>query len=305
VADPVLVSKPEDSLPLKTKADARQTPANLGWEIIRLLVKGGIADLRLTPPQACVLMSIARWCNNGHKSAFPSEETIGHGAGLGRKSAQRIKKALKAKAGLEWKLIRRPGARATVCHYNLLPVYKRLISQPHKAAVKAECEVFHDRNLSRSQPHSAARSANEIQKKKITSPTAPGDKSPVNDFVELWNSITAGILPKVKEISRGREAKIRARLKEHPDLAWWKVVFSALIRDDFHCGREPGKNWKADIDWIIRNDTNALKFAEGGPRSREKPARSCALCNGSGKWQDASGEPESGICPKCEGRGYD
>lgn len=80
-------------------------------------------------------------------------------------------------------------------------------------------------------------------------------------LVELFNS-TCSSLSKVGDLSQTRKGKIKTRLKEHPDLGWWKEVF---IRADEILieGKKGRKDWRPSFDWLIENDNNAIKVSEG------------------------------------------
>lgn len=77
---------------------------------------------------------------------------------------------------------------------------------------------------------------------------------------ELWNLICLD-LPKVKENSNSRKAKEIVRLRERR-LEKWKAVFETLNNSDF-CKGINDRGWQATYDWIISNDTNAVKVLEG------------------------------------------
>jgi hypothetical protein len=81
-------------------------------------------------------------------------------------------------------------------------------------------------------------------------------------FLELWNS-TCGSLPKVREITKGRERKIKARLKAKPDFA---QDFTAAVQhaagNAFLTG-DNNRGWIAGFDWMIQNDTNHVAVLEG------------------------------------------
>lgn len=82
------------------------------------------------------------------------------------------------------------------------------------------------------------------------------------DLVEGWNEICAPVgLPKVRELSRSRKAKIRDRLKEHPDQEFWDVAMQRVSESPLCLGEVSG--WKANIDWLVKNDMNAVKAFEG------------------------------------------
>ena len=82
-----------------------------------------------------------------------------------------------------------------------------------------------------------------------------------NPFVELFNS-TCPNLPKISSVSKSRLQKIAIRLKENPDLSWWKSVFEKANRVVI-AGKAGQKDWKPSFDWLIENDKNALKVIEG------------------------------------------
>lgn len=84
----------------------------------------------------------------------------------------------------------------------------------------------------------------------------------------LWNAVIPD--PQVREITGKRLAAARGRLKEHPDSAWWQRVIER-VRDTPFLRGAGERGWKADFDWLVRNDTNALRVLEGsyldhGPR---------------------------------------
>ena len=80
----------------------------------------------------------------------------------------------------------------------------------------------------------------------------------------LWNekvdSSKSG-LARVIEDSKDRKDKERLRLKSR-DKESWKIVFDKINSSLFCCG-ENDKRWKASYDWIMKNDTNAIKVLEG------------------------------------------
>lgn len=89
------------------------------------------------------------------------------------------------------------------------------------------------------------------------------------DLKDGWNEICAadGGLPKVRELTRTRKSKAIQRIKEHPEPQWWEETMTRIAHSPFCCGQVPGKNgakpWQASFDWLIGNDTNAVKAFEG------------------------------------------
>jgi hypothetical protein len=86
------------------------------------------------------------------------------------------------------------------------------------------------------------------------------DRTPYRDFVDNFNKICSK-LPKTQKITEARKKKIKSRWKENPKMEYWCNVFEILNNSGFHTG-ENNRGWKADIDWLIRNDTNHVKLLE-------------------------------------------
>ena len=108
---------------------------------------------------------------------------------------------------------------------------------------------YEDREGSEAEPHPDANKPEIIKTKKIQIPYA--------QFLNTWNE-HRGTLPSIQKLSEGRKAKIRIRLKEQPDLGYWAGLVKKMAASDFCCS---GK-W-ATMDWVITNDSNHLKVAEG------------------------------------------
>lgn len=93
----------------------------------------------------------------------------------------------------------------------------------------------------------------------------------VGELISLYHSIMVK-LPRVREATAGRREKIRARLKEHPEMDYWRSVFEKAAESSFLNGGG-GSGWKASLDWFIHNPENAIKVLEGkydGAKSREQ-----------------------------------
>lgn len=95
----------------------------------------------------------------------------------------------------------------------------------------------------------------------------PVDNSPklptTQEFVECWEAIcvTYGHLPSKRILSEKLKAKIRLRLKEHPDDAFWNTVFNKCVDSPFLSGKKT--SWKVTLDWLVANGDNAIKVYEG------------------------------------------
>ena len=75
-------------------------------------------------------------------------------------------------------------------------------------------------------------------------------------------------LAQPRELNESRKNKVSARLKEHPDQAWWEEVFKKANGISF-TGKD-GKEWRPTFDWLIENDKNSLKIVEGNYDDRRR-----------------------------------
>jgi hypothetical protein len=120
-------------------------------------------------------------------------------------------------------------------------------------------------------------------------------------LVEIWNGL--GCRPLVSELTEDRRKKAGLRLRKRGDPDWWRRLFEK--------SRDLNKPWLT-FDFLMRNDTNALKVLEGnydhdfrsGKREREPPPPppnrplppepdgimvpdpQCSVCSGSGLARD-------------------
>lgn len=99
-------------------------------------------------------------------------------------------------------------------------------------------------------------------------PEAPDpDTLKPEDLQESWNEHLAPLgLPRVAELSGTRRKKALARLHEHPKIGFWEQVIGNIRGSPFLRGLRPKpghENWRASFDWLIENDTNAVKVYEG------------------------------------------
>lgn len=76
-------------------------------------------------------------------------------------------------------------------------------------------------------------------------------------------------LPQWDTITPARRVKLRLRLAEHPDPAWWEAVFRRVAATPFLRGENP-RSWRATLDWLIANDHHALQVHEGKYGAAEK-----------------------------------
>ena len=93
-----------------------------------------------------------------------------------------------------------------------------------------------------------------------TSTNKDREKVPYKEIKNLYNNICKS-LPTVRKITDGRRRHIKARWKEEKSLATFEEVFKKAECSSFLTG-DNDRNWKADFDWIIKNDTNFNKVLE-------------------------------------------
>lgn len=89
----------------------------------------------------------------------------------------------------------------------------------------------------------------------------PDGLSP-RDLADAYNTICVPFgLPAVKALSASRRRKASLRLKEHPEPDFWRAVFQNVGKSRFLTGQQ--SDWRASFDWIVNNDRNAMRIAEG------------------------------------------
>ena len=85
--------------------------------------------------------------------------------------------------------------------------------------------------------------------------------SKVMGFIALWEQKCPN-LPTVRKMTAKRREKIRARLRDEPDLSVWAEVFTKISASGFCNGTLSG-GWRASFDWITANAENYVKVLEG------------------------------------------
>lgn len=86
----------------------------------------------------------------------------------------------------------------------------------------------------------------------------------IQELADGWNEIVATEdgFKKVTKLTEDRRKRIRLRLKTHPESEFWNKVLNKIPRVPFLSGKNDRK-WRADFDFLIKNDENALKIYEG------------------------------------------
>lgn len=119
------------------------------------------------------------------------------------------------------------------------------------------------------------------------------------EFLALWNS-NRGTLRAAKAMTPTRQLLLADRSAERPDLAYWEGTIKRMAASAFICSKPWGT-----IDWLLKNDENHVKVAEGNydakPSGVLAPVR-CTACKGLGEVRIRRGEEKSvAACDKCAG----
>jgi DNA-binding Lrp family transcriptional regulator len=101
------------------------------------------------------------------------------------------------------------------------------------------------------------------RKKKNTS-----SKGTASGFVSLWN--TQEKLPKIITMSDTRHKAFRTRMGEKQFAESWRQIIEKIAASDFLCGKND-RGWRADIDWLLKNNTNYVKVLEDKFKNKSKP----------------------------------
>ena len=87
------------------------------------------------------------------------------------------------------------------------------------------------------------------------------ENAPYKKIKELYNEICTS-LPSIRKMSERRRKHVGARWKEEKDIEVFREVFEKAENSSFLTGNN-NRNWTADFDWIVKNDTNFNKILEG------------------------------------------
>jgi hypothetical protein len=88
------------------------------------------------------------------------------------------------------------------------------------------------------------------------------EKLTPGSMLHRWNEICvpAG-LPRKLRLNETLIHKTSRRLQEHPEPEFWLTVFHKLAKIPFYRG-DNDRQWQADFDWIVKNDSNAERIYE-------------------------------------------
>jgi len=143
-------------------------------------------------------------------------------------------------------------------------VYKGWIKEAEGHYVVCNYAEYHKRREQASSPPSLLPSL-PLKDRPLRGLVPRPELTPL-ELIESWNEIcgTEG-LSKVEQVTNGRQAKARARIKRYPKSEFWGQVLNGIIQSDYLMGRKrkEGDTWKPDFDWLVRNDENPAKVMEG------------------------------------------
>jgi len=98
-----------------------------------------------------------------------------------------------------------------------------------------------------------------------------------DDIQKQWNEIP-GVKP-CKALGSTIRDRIRSRVTEHPEPAWWTTLFERIQASDFLCGRTNGKEgpFRASLDWAL-GPKNLDKILAGNYDSAPVGATGSSTC---------------------------
>lgn len=210
-----------------------------------------------------VLLGMADHANDAGERIFPSVESLGKKARLSRRQVQRILRKLEETGQIKQlghHIPRGRPDRATI-EYGI----EMTILRPAENGVTSMTERG---DISDQKEASGATCMSPDPSLREPSREPPQDDGiSVQELLESWNEIVPSLgLATVRELSATRKQKAAHRIREHPKVDFWNDVFRQLKRSPFLLGmgaRNGHEPWRANFDWLIENDTNCIKVAEG------------------------------------------
>lgn len=99
-------------------------------------------------------------------------------------------------------------------------------------------------------------------------PKPEPDRVPYADIVHAYNESIRNIptLNPIQSLTTARRDSLRTRFKEPLFRDKYRTAFGKVRDSSFLNGQRPGEghaNFKADLDWLIKNDENYVKVLEG------------------------------------------
>jgi len=94
-----------------------------------------------------------------------------------------------------------------------------------------------------------------------TSNNKDREEVPYKKIADLYNSI-AEKLPNIRKVNDQRKRHLKARWNEEGNIDVFEEVFTIAENTPFLTG-DNDRNWTADFDWLIKNNSNFNKVLEG------------------------------------------
>ena len=129
-----------------------------------------------------------------------------------------------------------------------------------------------DATATRQQRDSDATNEKELKEVKEESHTPPNTLTDeISQAVALWNALADECgLSKPRKITKDRQVKLRARLKDCGGIDGWKDALDRIRQNSFLRG-ENNSGWRVDFDFVLR-ESKFVKLTEGGfDRADEGP----------------------------------
>lgn len=112
----------------------------------------------------------------------------------------------------------------------------------------------------------------EEETQKVESPKRKEEFVDCAGVLRMWNETMTGSIPKVREMTKSRAEKIRARVAE---MGGWDKAREIIatcyrkINESEFCNGGSGK-WTATFDWLFANEKNWVKVMEGNYDDKRK-----------------------------------
>ena len=96
-------------------------------------------------------------------------------------------------------------------------------------------------------------------------------KAFTDEIVQFYNDRCQKVgMPKVLKLNDKRKKMFQKAIKEYPSLDDWKAIFTgAKLHQDYVNSLREEKNWKADIDYMLRPDKTTMLYEKGMEKINE------------------------------------
>jgi len=217
-------------------------------------------DQDLSIEAKAIYCYISSFCGNG-TTAFPSVELIMHHLGIGKNRFYRYRKELVNKGYIKVHR-RREGQKSISNLYEL----NMNLGFPYFEDIQNEDIQFED--IQNEDTNNNSLNNNSLNNNNFNTSSgeeaaaAENTRVPYEEIKSLYNE-TCKSLSKIRSMSSNRKEHVKARWKQfNYDIDTFKEVFELVEKSSFLKGSNK-RGWKADFDWLIKNDHNMIKVLEG------------------------------------------